>query len=43
MSTEERRLAPLREKIDALDAQILELLSQQTLVRYSVVKKVSVE
>ena len=29
MSTEEQRLAPLREKIDALDAQILDLLSQR--------------
>jgi len=29
MSTEEQRLAPLREKIDALDAQILDLLTQR--------------
>jgi chorismate mutase / prephenate dehydratase len=29
MSTEEQRLAPLREKIDSLDAQILDLLSQR--------------
>jgi chorismate mutase/prephenate dehydratase len=29
MSTEEQRLAPLREKIDALDAQLLELLSER--------------
>ena len=28
-STEEQRLAPIREKIDALDAQILDLLSQR--------------
>jgi chorismate mutase / prephenate dehydratase len=29
MSTEEQRLAPLREKIDSLDAQILDLLAQR--------------
>ena len=29
MSTEEQRLAPLREKIDALDVQILDLLTQR--------------
>jgi chorismate mutase / prephenate dehydratase len=29
MSTEEQRLAPLRDKIDALDAKILDLLSQR--------------
>jgi chorismate mutase/prephenate dehydratase len=29
MSTEEQRLAPLREKIDALDAKILDLLTQR--------------
>ena len=29
MSTEEQRLAPLREKIDSLDAQILDLLTQR--------------
>jgi chorismate mutase/prephenate dehydratase len=29
MSTEEQRLAPLREKIDSLDAKILDLLSQR--------------
>lgn len=28
-STEEQRLAPIRDKIDALDAQILDLLSQR--------------
>ena len=28
-STEEQRLAPIRDRIDALDAQILELLSQR--------------
>jgi hypothetical protein len=34
MSTEEQRLAPLREKIDALDAQILDLLTQKRLKRW---------
>ena len=29
MSTEEQRLAPLREKIDSLDSQILDLLTQR--------------
>ena len=29
MSTEEQRLTPLREKIDSLDAQILDLLTQR--------------
>jgi chorismate mutase/prephenate dehydratase len=29
MSTEEQRLVPLREKIDSLDAQILDLLTKR--------------